>query len=179
MAQSTEPTTALTEDDAPDVINRLAGIAADSPLARLRAERPDVVRAAQGSYQALLEPDDPGGVSHSEREMIALRVAILTPGPPVAAWHRARLRDLGADDAALAAIERFPDGSALSARVAAILRHTDRLTRDPGAATPTHIAALKAVGLGPRDIVTISQLIAYLNFEVRALVGLRLLAEEA
>ncbi len=51
MAQSTEPTTAPTEDDAPDVMNRLADIAADSPLGRLRAERPDVVRAAQGSYQ--------------------------------------------------------------------------------------------------------------------------------
>jgi len=179
MAQSTEPTTAPTEDDAPDVMNRLADIAADSPLGRLRAERPDVVRAAQGSYQALLEPDDPGGVSRYEREMIALRVALLTPSPPIAVWHRARLRDLGADDAALAAIEQFPDGPALSARAAAILQHTDRLTREPGAATPAHIAALKAVGLSPRDIVTISQLIAYLSFEARALVGLRLLAEEA
>ncbi len=178
MAQSTEPTTAPTGDDGPDVINRLAGIAAGSPLGRLRAERPEVVRAAQGSYQALLEPDDPGGVSRSEREMIALRVAVLTPSPPVAAWHRARLRDLGADDAALVAIERFPDGPALSARAAAILRHTDRLTREPGAATPPHIAALKAVGLSPRDIVTISQLVAYLSFEVRTLVGLRLLEEE-
>lgn len=177
MAQSTEPTTAPTEGDAPDVINRLAGIAADSPLGRLRAERPDVVRAAQGSYQALLEPDDPGGVSRDERAMIALRVALLTPSPPVAAWHRDRLHDLGADDAALAAIERFPAGPALPARAAAILRYTDRLTRHPGAATPAHIAELKAVGLGPRDIVTISQLIAYLSFAARALVGLRLLAE--
>ncbi|MCA1670450.1 MAG: CMD domain protein [Thermomicrobia bacterium] len=178
MAQSTEPTTAPTGDDAPDVINRLAGIAADSPLGRLRAERPEVVRAAQGSYQALLEPNDPGGVSRSEREMIALRVAVLMPSPSVAAWHRARLRDLGADDEYLAAIEQFPDGPALSARAATILRHTDRLAREPDTATPPHIAALKAVGLGPRDIVTISQLIAYLSFEVRALVGLRLLEEE-
>jgi CMD domain protein len=165
--------------DTQDTINELAGIAPGSPVGQLRAQRPDVVRAAQGSYRALLEPDDPAGVSCREREMIALRVALLTPSPVVAAWHRDRLRSLGASDADLDAIAQFPDGMALSPREAAILRYADRLTREPGTARPEHIADAKAAGLGPRDIVTIAQLIAYMSFAVRLLAGLRLLAEEA
>jgi uncharacterized protein YciW len=40
------------------------------------------------------------------------------------------------------------------------------------------IDALRTQGLSARDIVTISQLIAYLSFQVRVLAGLRLFAEE-
>jgi CMD domain protein len=177
MPNAPEPSTSP-DAETRDIINELAGIASDSPVGQLRAQRPDVVRAAQGSYRALLEPDDPAGVSRREREMIALRVALLTPSPTVAAWHRDHLRTLGATDADLAAIEQFPDSTALSPREAAILRYTDRLTREPGTARPEHIAAVKAAGLSPRDIVTIAQLIAYMSFAVRLLVGLRLLAEE-
>ena len=178
MSNTTESSNP-TDTDTRDSINELAGIAPDSPVGQLRAERPEVVRAAQGSYRALLEPDDPAGVSRREREMIALRVAVLTPSPTVAASHRDRLRTLGATDADLAAIEQFPDGAGLSPRETAILRYTDRLTREPGTARPEHIAAVKAAGLSPRDIVTIAQLIAYMSFAVRLLAGLRLLAEEA
>lgn len=179
MAQNPDPTITPTETNGEDMMNRFAGITPDSAIGQLRAQRPDVVRHTQGSYEALLEPDDPAGVSCYEREMVALRVAVLTPNPTVAAWHRARLRDLGTSDEALAAIEQFPDGATLSPREQAILGHTDLLTREPGVSAPTHIAALKVAGLSPRDIVTISQLIAFLSFEVRTLVGLRLLAEEA
>jgi hypothetical protein len=41
-------------------------------VARVREERPDVMRCAQQSYHTPLEPDDPGGVRRSERELIAL-----------------------------------------------------------------------------------------------------------
>lgn len=179
MAHTPEPATSPIDAGVQDVINRFAGLTSDSPLGQLRAQRPAVARHAQGSYQALLEPDDPAGVSRYERELIALRVAVLTPSPPLAAWHRARLSDLGASEAALAAVERFPDGPPLSPREAAIVRHTDRLTLEPGAAGPAQIAELKAAGLHPRDIVTIAQLIALLSFQVRVLAGLRVLAEGA
>ena len=179
MARTPETTTVPSVAGDQDVINRFAGLRPDSPLAHLRAQKPEVVRSAQESYRALLEPDDPAGVSRYERESIALRAAVLTSSAAVAVWHRARLRELGASDAALAAIEQFPNGPVLSPREEAIVRHTDLLTRKPGAATAAQIADLQAVGLSPRDIVTIAQLIAYLSFEVRVLAGLHLLAEEA
>jgi CMD domain protein len=178
MTNQTEAIADSIAANATDVISKLAEITARSPLAQLRAQRPDVARYAEGSYRALLEPDDPAGVSRLERDMIALRVAALTPSRPVAGWHRARLRQIGASDVVIAAIEHFPAGEGLSARQIAILRHVDLLTSAPGEATPEHVAALKAVGLGPRDIVTIAQLISFESFQVRVVAALRLLGEE-
>lgn len=163
---------------APDTIDQLAGIAPDSRLARLRAQRLDVSKHAEGSFQALFEPADLAGVSRFERETIALRVAVLTPSAAVAASHRERLRKLNTSDATIAAIEHYPGGSDLSARTLAILRFTDLLTLHPSVAVSEHIAELKDVGLAPRDIVTIAQVITFVTFQVRALVGLRLLGEE-
>ena len=162
-----------------DVIDRLVGIAPGSSLAALRARRPEVVRYAQSSYVALLEPEDLGGVSRREREMVALRVTVLTPSTEVAASHRARLRQVGAEVEANRAVETFPNGAALSPRESAILRHTDLLTLDPRAATPDHIAQLKAAGLTPRDIITIAQLISFMTCQVRVVAALRALSEDA
>ncbi|MGI8913081.1 MAG: CMD domain protein [Chloroflexota bacterium] len=175
MAQASEAPTDRTSTADQDVLNQWAGVEADSMVAQLRAERPDVAGAAQRSYQALLEPDAPGGVSRPEREMVALRVAVLTPCPPLVAWHQDRLRRLGVSDAAIIAVERFPSGDRPPARERAVLEYVDRLTRTPDMATAAHLAELKTAGLTPRDIVTIAQLVALLSFEVRVLAGLRLL----
>lgn len=160
-----------------DVIDYLAGITPDSKLAQLRAERPVLVAATQGSHRALFEPDDLGNVSHRERDGLALRVAALTPSPELVAWHRDRLRAQGETEATIAAFEQGPDGAGLTVREVALLRHADILANTPGKATPDDIAALKAAGFTPRDIVTISQLIAFVSFQARLLVGLRLVGE--
>ena len=160
-----------------DVIDRLAGIAPGSKLAQLRAERPVLVAAAQGSHRALFEPDDLGGVSHRERDGLALRMAVLTPSPELVAWHRERLQAQGEDAATIAAFEQGPTGAGLTAREVALLRHADILANTPGNATPDDIAALKAAGFSPRDIVTVSQLISFVSFQARLLVGLRLVGE--
>ena len=60
----------MTTTTSSDVINQLAGIADDSPLGQLRASRDVAFKAAQGSFQALLEPEEPGGVSRLEREAV-------------------------------------------------------------------------------------------------------------
>lgn len=161
-----------------DTVDELAGIGPGTRLDALRAQRAEVVRYAQGSYRALLEPDDPGGVSRVERELIALRVAVLTAHEPLATHHRARLRQLEVPAARIADAESFPPGAALSPREIAILRHIDRLTDEPRAAGPADIRDLEAVGLSARDIVTIAQLIAFLSFQIRVLAGLRALGEE-
>jgi CMD domain protein len=160
-----------------DLIGQLAGISADSPLGQLRAQRPEIIRYAQGSYQSLLEPKELAGLSHHERELTGLRVATLTGTPTLAGWHRERLRKLGASDDAIVAIERFPEGGALSAREAALLAHIQRVALAPAKSTPEDLDALKAAGLSPRDIVTFSQLITFLSFQARTLIGLRLLGE--
>lgn len=163
---------------ADDVINQLAGIAPDSRLGRLRAQRPEIVRYAEGSYRALLEPADVGNVSIVDRDLIALRVAVLTGSAALAAWHQARLREAGVQEDVLVAVAEHPTREQLLPREQAILRHVDRLTKAPATATAAHIAELTEAGLTARDIVVISQWIAFLSFQVRTLVGLRILAED-
>jgi CMD domain protein len=174
MTQPNLPTdTAL---DRADIIDALAEIAPDSPLQQLRGWRPDVAGYAQGSYLALLEPGDPGGLSLVERQAVALYVALRSSNAALVEFHRARLRQLGA--AAIGtSVEQFPGGPALPERLVAILRHADLLTRDPGGASRAAIEDLRVHGLGARDIVTLAQLIAFLSFQVRVLAGLRLFAE--
>ena len=162
-----------------DVIDHLLGITPGSKLAELRAARPVLVKATQGSHEALFEPEDLGGVSHRERDGLALRIAVLTPSPELVGWHRERLSAQGEDAATIAAFEQGPDGVGLTPREVALMRHADILANTPGDASPEAIAALRAAGFGPRDIVTLSQLIAFVSFQARLLVGLRLVGEEA
>lgn len=162
-------------DATPDLIDQLAGLAPDSPVAALRREKPDLVAFAQGSDQSLLEPADPGDLSLLERHAVAYRVGLLTGFPTVEKRHRRRLLDFGRTDLA-SHIERYPDVK-LEPRLAAIIRHADLVTLRPGAAGPEDIAALHAAGLSPAAVVTLGQLLGYLGYQVRAIAVARALAE--
>jgi uncharacterized protein YciW len=65
------------------------------------------------------------------------------------------------------------------ARLKAIIRHTDLITTNPKEATAEDIAALRAAGLDDADIVRLSELIAFVSYQVRVVAGLRLMAEVA
>jgi CMD domain protein len=162
-----------------DIFNQLAGIADDSPVGQLRASRDVTFNAAAGSYRALITPDDPGGLTYSERDAIAYRIALIEQSPAVSQHHRQRLITAGATADHLEAIEQFPQGSdRLDPHLVAALTHSDLLTRSPRDASKDEIAALKAEGFSTRDIISLSQLIAFVSFEVRLLSALRILGEE-
>ena len=168
----------MTTTTSTDIINQLAGIPDDSPLGRLRASRDVAFHAAQGSFRELLEPADLGGVSRLEREAVAYRIGLLERSEPVIAHHQARLAAVGATPEEITAIEAFPEGDGLSPHLVAILDHTDLLTDEPKAASPEALEALRQAGLNTRDIVSVSQLIAFVSFQVRLLATLRIMQEE-
>src|SRR5690606_8528268 len=122
-------------------------------------------------------PEQEAGVSRVERGLIALRVAILDESTPLIEHYRAYLVQQGAPAEIVAAAENATLDAPLSPRLIALLEHVDRLTREPEVATPEHLALLKEQGLTDANLVTISQLIAFLSFQVRVIVGLQLLAE--
>ena len=74
-----------------------------------------MARYTQGSYDALLAPADPAGVSLAERALIALRVAKLTANAALTEHYQQRLQALGVGAATIAAVEQFPAGSVLTA----------------------------------------------------------------
>ena len=69
-----------------DIINLLAGLESESDtatgaaaaIATARAARPDAVANAQASFEALLEPAEPGAFTYAERYAVAAFVAGLT-----------------------------------------------------------------------------------------------------
>ena len=163
----------------PDVIDRLMGLQPDTELSALRQERPAVRKHTQGSFDALLEPLDASSFSRAERESVALLVATLHACEPLIALHRERLAALGITPAAMDAAAAGPESPGQDARLVAMLRHADMLSLAPIEAHPDHLQALANAGLSAAAIVTLSQLIGFVAYQVRVVAGLALLKGSA
>jgi uncharacterized protein YciW len=129
-------------------------------VAALRAARPEFVRYTQGSYDAMVAPPHPTGLTASERAAAARRTAELSGHQALAAHYAALPTSPGPRDAA-------------------ILRHAELLATNPGHATKADLEALAAAGLSPTEIVTLSQIVAFVAYQVRVAGGLALLGEDA
>lgn len=183
-----------------DVIDRLAGLAPDAPLALIRARKPITRDQAQASHDALFAPADPGDVAVKERFALAAFCAALHDQDRIAAFYAGSLNDPDlaaalAREAASAATAgpygAYPKGplsaedqpgptyhptEALSPRLAAALAHVHMLVFHPRDASPAHLQSLLDAGWSNAGIVTISQLVAFLSFQIRTIAGLRILA---
>ena len=132
-----------------------------------------MVKHLQGSDDVIFAPQDDGGLTRAERAAAALRIATLL---------RDRVLERALPRAACDArpggtLARTVEGGAriTEARWDAILAHVDLVTRGPGSAERKDIDNLLAAGLSSHAIVSLSQLIAYVNFQSRVLAGLRML----
>jgi CMD domain protein len=190
----------------PDIIDQLAGIAPGSRLDAIRARRPAAREHAQRSYLALFEPTDFAGVSTRERFAIAAFVAGLHAEPATHDFYSSKLAAADGQIAAAVADEvlhgrtqgpygTYPAGPLtrenrtgliysvsdhsrriLGARLAAAFEHVHLLVFRPRDASPSALEALLGAGWSTNDIVTLSQLVAFLSFQIRCAVGLRALA---
>lgn len=187
-----------------DIIDHLAGIAPGSSLDAIRARRLQARENAQKSYLALFEPADFGDVAAYERYAVAAFVTGVHQEPSVAAFYLKKLADRPELVAALnAEIERgktrgpygaFPEGplsvedttgliyhvaadrkAVFSDKLAAGLEHAHLLVFRPRDARPAAMQALLDTGWSTNAIITLSQLVAFLSFQVRSVVGLRTL----
>ncbi|HVY15552.1 MAG TPA: CMD domain protein [Rhodopila sp.] len=181
-----------------DAIDALAGLAPDSPLAAIRDRKPVTRDQAQASYRALFRPADETDVTRLERHAVAAFVAGLHADPDATAFYAAALpADLAATIAAEAGKARttgpygaYPPGplsredvagpvyrpADLDPRLGAALAHVHMLVFHPRDARPEHLQALLDAGWSNTGIVTLSQLTAFLAFQIRAAAGLRVLA---
>jgi alkylhydroperoxidase domain protein/CMD domain protein len=170
-----------------DMLNALAGIADGSSLAALRLERADATTHAQGSYDALFRPADTGGLSHLERFAAALRVSSRHQSRAASEHFRLGLQAAGAGQRIVAEVEapaeqpsaQGPDvDQVVPPRLLAILQHSDLLASRPARATPNDLQLLAKAGLSTREIVSLSQVIAFTSFFTRVLAALQLLGAE-
>ncbi|MAQ84700.1 MAG: CMD domain protein [Maritimibacter sp.] len=184
-----------------DVIDMLAGLPSDADL---RAARPTAREYAQKSHEALFVTVRDGLMPVGERLAVACFVAGLHGDAPAMEMYAGLLADsdtAGLSDAIAAAVKAgrtegpygaFPEGplsvedtpgmtftadaDALGARLAAAFDHAHLLVFHPRDAGRDAIVALTEAGWNATDIVTLSQLISFLSFQIRAGAGLRVLA---
>ncbi len=146
-----------------DILDRLADIAPDSPLAAARLARDAATQHIQGSFQALFTVGDGIDFTLPERLDVAQHVAT---------WHGdRRLAEFYAAQAATLA------PASAGSKIAAGLAHAERLTRRPASANAGHLEDLRRVGWSTSAIVTLSQLVAYVSFQSRLLLGYRLIGQ--
>lgn len=186
-----------------DVIDQLAGIAPGSALDLARRQREQARVHAQASFDALFSPRDATGFSVAERLAVAAFVAALHNQPEAKRFYAERLleADIALGEAvaavALAAARDAPtgphgsypagplsredtpapgfaaDAGAVGPRLAAALDHAHMLVFHPRDASPEHLQRLVAAGWSTPAIVTLSQLVAFLSFQIRAVAGFR------
>jgi uncharacterized peroxidase-related enzyme len=163
-----------------DVIDSLIADDNGHAIEQLRRQRKDVRQATQGSFEALFGPAaDAVGLSELERELLALRVAVLQQDERLAAFYRKRAQALGVDAALLLVTKVQPAFSAGESRWSSLLRFADQLTLAPAVAQASHLAELRQRGLSLANIVSLAQLIAFVNYQLSLLAGLRALRAPA
>lgn len=150
-------------------LTALAGIEASEALA-LRA---DILAMTDAASAAVLTPKETGAFSHSRRAALAARIARLNGKDDLAAHYGQGVK---ADDVPLA--DPSFDGGA-DEQLEAILAFTDRVATSPKDATADDIGNLSKAGVADADIVRLTQLNAFLAYEIRLIDGLRLLGARA
>ncbi|MGF6210651.1 CMD domain protein [Comamonas sp. 4034] len=166
-----------------DLIDQLVGLAPGSRTYAARHQREKVAAATQGSYNALFDPALPD-LTLTERLLVALYASRLTPAPELAAHYRERLQQAQADAALIqvAEADEPQDAQRLNQpRLAAILSFTRTLIEKPVEGDKAALLALPAAGISTPAVVALSQLIAFLSYQVRLVAGLKAMkaSEEA
>ena len=136
-----------------------AAILAGGTMSRsimLDAYRPELAELTREAQASLLAAD--GGLSSTERLLVAAHAAALSGAAEIAERYSRRV-----------------EGDVDEVRRRALLAHAERLTVAAGEVTAPDLAALREAGLSTADIVALSQLVAYVAYEVRVAHGLRAL----
>lgn len=160
-----------------DVIDHVLGLDPSSPLATLRNERAKLKQLTQTSYEAALRPKEPRNFSYAERAALAARMAGLWKSAELVAHYRELIAKEGGGGEVLSIADPAWTPADGESRLAVILRHVDLVTLTPKQATRGNIEALYAAGLDDRDIVTLAGLIAFVNYQVLVVAGLKMLRD--
>ncbi|MDN6198787.1 MULTISPECIES: alkylhydroperoxidase domain protein [Corynebacterium] len=176
-----------------DIINQLAQAGPD--IEALRAARADARSNAQASFKALLEPENPGPFSYGERYAVAAFSAGVSQSSQAAEFYLDLLADETSPqvvDAVRRAIEHgvssgpYKHGSFLvfsaadvGERLAAAFDWAHLLIFHPKDASPAAIGHLYSAGWAEDDTVSLSQLVAFLSFQLRVIHALSVLGGQS
>ncbi|MCJ9720230.1 hypothetical protein MOV66_22655 [Agrobacterium sp. SHOUNA12C] len=155
-----------------NIIETLVSAKPGSALADAMAKRAEILRLSQAAHDAVLLPRDPGGLSHGLRASLAARMARHNGNEALAAHYHTLVDRAGESDTVQLAT---PGTNVADLRIAEIVRHADMLTVAPREATRANIESLRAIGVTDADVVRLSELAAFVNYQVRVIAGMVLI----
>ncbi len=145
-----------------DLLDSLAGIAPDSELAAARQTREAATRHTQGSYEALFSARAvQGKLSLAVRFWLAAQISNWLRDSVLRRYYEQRGKDVTVPN--------------VTPALNAALAHARTLTLHPVSAQAADLQTLLNAGWSEDDIVTLSQLTAFISFQSRLLRGYRLL----
>jgi uncharacterized protein YciW len=147
-----------------DVIDEVLQIKTGDRLDRLRRGREEARLRSQTNWTALFEPAKFGALLAHERFAAAARVAAISGANSLVRFY-SELRDRQRE--------------VIPARLAAILAHAEKIGRAPGEASREDLARLSKAGLSPAEIVTLSQIVGFVSYQVRVVATFSVLGETA
>lgn len=157
----------MTAYERPDPTDRAAGLTQNDKIFDLRAQRPEFLNGAEDSRRAVLMPQDDLGLSTDLRHAIAHRVARTAKNPELEAQYP---------------LSKDPDLEALALgnevddpRLAAIAAHADMIATSPERAAKDDLDALIQAGFSIPQVIALSELLAFVCFQIRIAHGLALL----
>ena len=156
-----------------NVIERLVAAPPGSDLEEAMQARAEILRLSQASHDAVVSPKDPGGIDHPLRAALAERVARHNQDSALAAHYRDCLEAAGANDT-LRSVADIGSSSDYDGQLAVITDFTDLVTLRPRDAQRSNIEDLKRAGISEPDIVRLTELIAFVNYQVRVIAGFKL-----
>lgn len=158
----------------PDTLDRLLGLTPGQSTYEIRHQRTKVVDATQASEDLLLGgPVE--GLSISDRLLVALLACTLTPSQALKNEYANRLSVLGVPDHTIQSVANAQLDRLNDPRLKQILIFTAALITDPIKADKEALLALKASGLTTPQITALSQLVAFVSYQVRVYAGLHAL----
>ncbi|MGA4670474.1 alkylhydroperoxidase domain protein [Propionibacteriaceae bacterium Y1923] len=184
-----------------DIITVLSAIDPDGALARTRIQRSAAVANSQLSFEALLEPLNPGTFSFGERYAVATYVAGLHQDQAAFDFYGELLLDdapASLRDAVAAAVQQGlasgpygtyrevglaaesqpgpsvrHDAAALGERLAAAFDVAHLMVLHPRDSRPEVLGHLSGAGWSADELVSLAQLVAFLAYQLRVVHGLR------
>ena len=152
---------------------KAAGISISPAIIDVLLTRSDLVALSQQAHDACLRPNTPGGITHALRAAIAGRISRLHEEFELSDYYKSMIP---VDDPDTVIVDPTLPLSCTET-VEAMINHVDIVTNDPKSVSDSSIKTLEANGLTTADIVRLSEIIAFMNYALRVIKGIRLMGE--
>lgn len=155
-----------------NLIDKAADLREGGIVFTTRRQRPEFVDGTEACRASILSPRTNLGLGPDFRAALAARLAMAIGQPTLGTLYRHYLSEAASPALLAVADGAVPTGDPM---LVAMVHHADLVTKTPRQSRKQDIERLAAAGLSNPQIVAISELIAFVNYEARVVAGLALL----